>query len=61
MLARDLRRRGQLPERGFAPGQTAVGYVDNVRRYYEILMWLDSRETLTSQEFKAPQSAEPIG
>jgi membrane-bound lytic murein transglycosylase F len=45
-------------ERGFAPGQTAVAYVDNVRRYYEILMWLDSRETLTSQEF---QPSRPIG
>jgi len=47
-------------QRGFAPGQTAVGYVDNVRRYYEILMWLDSRETLTSQE-SAPPLPTPIG
>jgi membrane-bound lytic murein transglycosylase F len=45
-------------QRGFAPGQTAVTYVDNVRRYYEILMWLDSHETLTSQEFAPPN---PIG
>jgi membrane-bound lytic murein transglycosylase F len=43
-------------QRGFAPGQTGVTYVDNVRRYYEILMWLDSHETLTSQEY----SAEPL-
>ena len=43
-------------QRGFAPGQTAVTYVDNVRRYYEILMWLDSHETLTSQEFTPPRS-----
>jgi membrane-bound lytic murein transglycosylase F len=48
-------------ERGFAAGQTAVAYVDNVRRYYEILMWLDSRETLTSQEFTTPRQTEPIG
>jgi membrane-bound lytic murein transglycosylase F len=48
-------------QRGFAPGQTAVKYVDNVRRYYEILMWLDSRETLTSQEFLPPQSPAPNG
>jgi membrane-bound lytic murein transglycosylase F len=41
-------------QRGFAPGQTAVTYVDNVRRYYEILMWLDSHETLTSREFAPP-------
>jgi len=48
-------------QRGFAPGQTAVTYVDNVRRYYEILMWLDSHETLTSQEFAAPLPADPNG
>ena len=48
-------------ERGFAPGQTAVVYVDNVRRYYEILMWLDSHETLTSQELALPYSLEPTG
>jgi membrane-bound lytic murein transglycosylase F len=47
-------------ERGFAPGQTAVVYVDNVRRYYEILMWLDSHETLTSQEALRPPP-RPIG
>ena len=47
-------------QRGFAPGQTAVAYVDNVRRYYEILMWLDSRETLTSREAAAPRPS-PIG
>ncbi len=37
-------------KRGYAPGQTAVTYVDNVRRYYEILMWMDSRETFTNQQ-----------
>ncbi|MEO8464384.1 MAG: membrane-bound lytic murein transglycosylase MltF [Gammaproteobacteria bacterium] len=47
-------------QRGFAPGRIAVSYVDNVRRYYEILMWLDSRETLTSQE-SAPPLPTPIG
>lgn len=41
-------------ERGYAPGQAAVRYVDNVRRYYEMLMWLDSHETLMSQEFAPP-------
>jgi membrane-bound lytic murein transglycosylase F len=40
-------------QRGFAPGQIAVTYVDNVRRYYEILMWLDSHEALTSQELSS--------
>jgi membrane-bound lytic murein transglycosylase F len=48
-------------QRGFAPGQTAVVYVDNVRRYYEILMWLDSHETLTSQQLAPPYSLEPTG
>jgi membrane-bound lytic murein transglycosylase F len=47
-------------QRGFAPGQTAVTYVDNVRRYYEILMWLDSHETLTSRDF-TPPGIEPAG
>jgi membrane-bound lytic murein transglycosylase F len=53
--------RGRLPllsdeefhrrvQRGYAPGQTAVTYVDNVRRYYEIMMWMDSRETFTNQQ-----------
>jgi membrane-bound lytic murein transglycosylase F len=46
-------------QRGFAPGQTAVAYVDNVRRYYEILMWLDSHEASTSRELSA--RAEPPG
>jgi membrane-bound lytic murein transglycosylase F len=41
-------------QRGFAPGQTAVAYVDNVRRYYEILMWLDSHETLTTRDYAPP-------
>jgi membrane-bound lytic murein transglycosylase F len=37
-------------QRGYAPGQSAVAYVDNVRRYYEILMWLDSRQTPTNAQ-----------
>ena len=48
-------------QRGFAPGQTAVTYVENVRRYYEILMWLDSHETLTSREFGPPSRLDPAG
>ncbi len=46
--------------RGYARGQTAVSYVDNVRRYYEILMWMDTRETFTSQQ-QAAASFSPIG
>ncbi len=42
-------------QRGYAPGEQAVAYVDNVRRYYEILMWMDSRDTITSdREIPAP-------
>jgi membrane-bound lytic murein transglycosylase F len=37
-------------QRGYAPGAQAVSYVDNVRRYYEILMWMDARETFTNQQ-----------
>lgn len=48
-------------QRGFAPGQSAVAYVDNVRRYYEILMWLDSHETLTSQQLPLTRGVEPAG
>jgi membrane-bound lytic murein transglycosylase F len=50
----------QRVQRGYAPGQTAVGYVNNVRRYYEILMWMDSREALTSQQ-AGLQLSPPIG
>jgi membrane-bound lytic murein transglycosylase F len=37
-------------QRGYAPGSQAVTYVDNVRRYYEILMWMERRENLTADE-----------
>ena len=47
--------------RGYAPGQTAVTYVDNVRRYYEILMWMDGRETFTNQRDVALVDPLPIG
>jgi membrane-bound lytic murein transglycosylase F len=46
-------------QRGYAPGTQAVTYVDNIRRYYEILMWLESRETLTQQT--GPIDIEPNG
>jgi membrane-bound lytic murein transglycosylase F len=48
-------------QRGYAPGQVAVTYVDNVRRYYEILMWLDSRDTLTTQQGAPPPLGTPSG
>jgi membrane-bound lytic murein transglycosylase F len=48
-------------QRGYAPGQTAVNYVDNVRRYYEILMWMDSRETFTNQQGPPLDDPPPAG
>ena len=48
-------------QRGYAPGQTAVTYVDNVRRYYEILMWIDSRETFTNQQDLPLEEPLPAG
>jgi membrane-bound lytic murein transglycosylase F len=48
-------------ERGYAPGQIAVTYVDNVRRYYEILMWMDSRETFTNQQALPLDEPLPAG
>ena len=63
--------------RGFARGHVAAQYVDNVRRYHELLMWLTDRQTVaeyqaatadvgdaleTAAEDAAPQdSAEPEG
>jgi peptidoglycan lytic transglycosylase F len=48
-------------QRGYAPGHVAVTYVDNVRRYYEILMWMDSRETFTSEQTPSAPYGVPIG
>jgi membrane-bound lytic murein transglycosylase F len=36
-------------KRGYAPGAQTVSYVDNVRRYYEILMWMTSSDALTNE------------
>jgi membrane-bound lytic murein transglycosylase F len=47
--------------RGYAAGGQAVEYVDNVQQYYELLMWMDSRETLTSREITIPANAPPKG
>jgi membrane-bound lytic murein transglycosylase F len=37
-------------QRGYAPGESAVAYVDNVRRYYEILMCSSCEAPTTAQE-----------
>jgi len=44
--------------RGFARGAQAVVYVDNIRRYYEILLWLTADEMLSEQEFTTPDDVE---
>jgi membrane-bound lytic murein transglycosylase F len=45
-------------KRGYARGHVPVQYVDNVRRYYDLLLWMADREILT--EFTAPApSREP--
>ncbi|MBN1237472.1 MAG: membrane-bound lytic murein transglycosylase MltF [Gammaproteobacteria bacterium] len=43
-------------KRGYARGHVPVQYVDNVRRYYDLLMWMADREVLT--EYVAPAPAE---
>jgi membrane-bound lytic murein transglycosylase F len=35
---------------GYARGDVAVTYVDNIRRYYDTLVWLDDQEVVASQE-----------
>ena len=35
--------------RGYAPGSVPVRYVDNVRRYYEMLLWMAGRAILSKE------------
>ena len=44
--------------RGFARGAQAVVYVDNIRRYHEILLWLTADEMLSEQEATTPDDVE---
>jgi len=51
---------------GYARGDEAVNYVDNIRRYYDSLLWLEQLETLPKvpddevfEEDEAPQLTEP--
>src|SRR5690606_25644865 len=47
-------------KRGYARGHVAVQYVDNVRRYHELLMWIADREIVT--EYHEPaDTARPRG
>jgi membrane-bound lytic murein transglycosylase F len=34
---------------GYARGDVAVQYVDNIRRYYDALVWLDENGALASK------------
>ena len=37
---------------GYARGDVAVQYVDNIRRYYDALIWLDDNNALTGNSGK---------
>ena len=34
---------------GYARGDVAVKYVDNIRRYYDALVWLDENNAMTEE------------
>lgn len=44
-------------KRGYARGHVAVQYVDNVRRYHELLMWLADRQIVS--EYRARTAPAP--
>jgi membrane-bound lytic murein transglycosylase F len=44
--------------RGFARGLEPVRYVDNIRRYYEILLWMTSEEFVREETPEARQIVE---
>jgi membrane-bound lytic murein transglycosylase F len=48
-------------KRGYANGSVAVQYVDNVRRYYELLTWMADREVLTEYVEPPRPHAQPSG
>jgi membrane-bound lytic murein transglycosylase F len=43
---------------GYARGNEAVGYVDNIRRYYDTLVWLDEEQPDILDEHAGQQEAE---
>jgi len=45
--------------RGFARGAEPVHYVDNVRRYYEILLWMTAENTAPKEEAEQPGELTP--
>ncbi|MEP0356236.1 membrane-bound lytic murein transglycosylase MltF [Paraglaciecola sp.] len=43
---------------GYARGNEAVAYVDNIRRYYDTLVWLDEQQPQILEQ--APENSEPV-
>ena len=50
----------QRVPRGYARGSVPVRYVENVRRYYDLLLWMTSGETRLS-EYREPAGSAPSG
>lgn len=47
-------------QRGYARGAVAVGYVENVRRYFEMLRWTAARQMLTGEPMHIDTSENAI-
>jgi len=47
--------------RGYAHGSEPVMYVDNVRRYYDILLWMTAGEMLSGDEPEEPDDSSAPG
>lgn len=46
-------------KRGYARGYVPVQYVDNVRRYYDLLQWMADRDREVLTEYVAPAPTDP--
>ena len=42
---------------GYARGDVAVTYVDNIRRYYDTLVWLDENDALVANNASAKEES----
>ncbi|WP_404341168.1 membrane-bound lytic murein transglycosylase MltF [Pseudoalteromonas mariniglutinosa] len=45
---------------GYARGDVAVKYVDNIRRYYDALVWLDENKAINKPEINKPSTATSL-
>ncbi len=45
---------------GYARGDLAVYYVENIRRYYETLQWMDDKKTAKANSTAAPAAKQPV-